>query len=291
MKKARFGFGIALTFMALLAQSALACNSDGNRVIALGGAVTEIVYALGAGDRLVAVDSTSRYPQAATKLPDVGYYRQLGAEGLLSLAPDLILADPGAGPPIVLQQVESTGICIKRIAEAKGAASVGARVRDIAKALKREDAGRILADHLDARFVAIQKSHAAIDTKPRVLFLLSVAAGAPVAAGRNTHADEIIRMAGADNAVSFEGYKPLSPEATAAAAPDALLMMTHAVKEAGGKDTLLTLPSIRFTPAGRNGQLIAMDGLLLLGFGPRTPDAITTLMDRLHTMPHQPAVP
>lgn len=267
--------------LVLAPHAGLACESPGRRVIALGGAVTEIIFALGEGDRLVGVDTTSRYPEIATTLPDVGYYRQLGAEGLLSLAPDLILADPGAGPPAALRQVASAGVCIVEVTDGGSAAAVGERVRDVAAALKVEDKGTVLADRLDARFAELDAAVTAGADRPKVLFLLSLAGDTPLAAGSDTDADAIIRLAGGVNAVAFKGYKPLSPEAAAAAAPDALLMMAHVVDEAGGASHVLGLPQIRLTPAGRAGRLIAMDGLLLLGFGPRTPDAIAELAARL----------
>lgn len=72
----------------LLAALPLFASAAAERVISLGGDVTEIVYALNAGQQLVAKDSTSTWPAAAQKLPDVGYLRQLNAEGILSLRPD-----------------------------------------------------------------------------------------------------------------------------------------------------------------------------------------------------------
>ena len=74
----------------------LAFAAPQEKIVTLGGDVTEIVYALGASSSLVARDSTSQWPQAANVLPDVGYLRQLNAEGILSMRPTLVLASAQA---------------------------------------------------------------------------------------------------------------------------------------------------------------------------------------------------
>ena len=72
--------------------------ADPARIISIGGAITEILYALGFEDRLAGVDATSLYPPAALRdKPNVGYMRQLSAEGVLGLNPSLVLAVQGSG--------------------------------------------------------------------------------------------------------------------------------------------------------------------------------------------------
>lgn len=267
----------------LMIQSAFAqsnqCTSEGKRIISLGGAVTEMIYALGEQDRLVGVDVTSTYPMEALKLPKVGYYRAVSAEGLLSLGPDLIVADPDAGPPEVLNQLTAVGICIKKVGDGGSADAVLNRVTQISDALGVSEKGKQFKTELKTKFeMATVGNDISMDQRPRVLFLLSAKDGTPVAAGNETDADAIIKLSGAENAVSgFEGYKPLSSEVAAASGADYILMMDHVVKSSGGKENILNLPQIKMTPAGQNGKLIAMDGLLLLGFGPRTPDALKQL--------------
>lgn len=80
------------------------------KIVSLGGDVTEIVYALGAESSLVARDSTSQWPQPATTLPDVGYLRQLNAEGILAMRPTLVLASAQAQPSLALKQVEQSNV-------------------------------------------------------------------------------------------------------------------------------------------------------------------------------------
>jgi iron complex transport system substrate-binding protein len=135
-----------------------------------------------------------------------------------------------------------------------------------------------LAASVKTRFRRLADLRAAVDRPRRVLFVLALRDGRPMVGGRNSGADAIIRMAGGVNAAdAVEGYKPMSDEAVIAAAPDVILMMdrgAHAVTA----DDLFRLPSFRATPAAARRALIVMDGLYLLGFGPRTPDAARDLM-------------
>lgn len=271
----------ALALLALLLPAAAA--QAAGRVVSVGGALTEIVYGLGARDLLVAVDSTSTFPPEAEGLPDVGYIRALSAEPILALSPDLVLAVEGSGPEATLRQLRQAGVRVEMINEEPGAELVPGRIRAVAVLLGREPAGEALAARVEEELDRAQELVADATSRPRVLFVMSAGRGAPQAAGRNTAAARIIELAGGVNAVDgYAGYKPLSAEAAVAAAPDVVLAMDSTVEALGGAGAMLDLPELRQTPAGREGRLVAMDGLLLLGFGPRTGQAVQTLARALH---------
>ena len=102
------------------AAGALRCGDrapDPSRIAVAGGSLVEILYALGEQDRIVAVDSTANYPAAATALPQIGYVRNLSAEGLLSLSPTLVLGEHDMGPPAVVEQLEGVGIDLLHVPE------------------------------------------------------------------------------------------------------------------------------------------------------------------------------
>lgn len=268
---------------ALLALLAAAPAAAEQRLVSTAGPITEIVYALGAGDALVAVDSTSTYPPAAGALPQVGYMRALSAEGILSVRPTLLLASADSGPPRVFEQLAAAGVAMAVIETAHDSAGVAGRIRRIARLIGRADAGDALAASVSARFTRIAAAVHAAPSRPRVLFVIGAGRGAPMAAGTGTAADAMIRLAGGTNAVTaYHGYKPLSVEAAAAAAPDVLLAMSQTLADIGGESAFLALPSIAVLPAARAGRLIAMDGMYLLGFGPRTPEALADLARALH---------
>lgn len=256
------------------------------RVIAVGGALTELIYELGAQGELVGVDSTSLYPAAATKLPNVGYARTLAAEGLLSLAPTMVVATEEAGPPAVLRQLESAKVPLHVLRAEHRFEGVLERTQRLGELLGRNREAAALTARLQADWAASRASVAKLAAghrAPRVLFVLSNAANQARIAGSATAADAMIVYAGAANALGeAQGYKMLSPEAAIAAAPDVILATTQGVEATGGLEGLLKLPGLAQTPAGQNKRVVVMETMELLGFGPRTPKALTTLAQALH---------
>lgn len=278
-----------LVMLALLAGGQAASAAE-DRIVAAGGVVTEILYALGAADRIAGVDATSLHPPEALQAkPNVGYVRQLSAEGVLSLRPSRIIAIEGAGPPDVMRLLADAGVPIATIPEDYSAAGVSARIRAVgAAAGLAEQAGALAAD-VEGRFARLTALRSGVERPRRVLFVLALRDGRPMVGGRNSGADAIIRLAGAVNAAGgVEGYKPMADEAVIAAMPDVVLMMdrgAHAVKP----DDLFQMPAFAATPAAARRALVLMDGLYLLGFGPRTPAAARDLMAAVY--PERPVPP
>lgn len=254
-----------------------------HRIVAVGSSITEIIYGLGAENLIVGVDTTSLYPEAARKLPQVGYMRALSAEGVLSLKPTLIIATTAAGPAGALDQLKATGIEVMILPDKYDYDSVVTKIAAIGKVT-----GKLVeADAMIAKGRGAMKSLAdrlaTAKTHPRVLFLLSMSGGAPQAAGRDTAAAGIIKLAGGVNAVDgYSGYRPLTPESVIASNADFVLVTSQTVQAMGGKQAILDQPSLHRTPAGKAGKIIEFDTLLLLGFGPRTPEAATELAMALH---------
>lgn len=259
-------------------------RSTASRVVSVGGSLTEIVYALEATDGLVGTDTSSGYPEAATRLPQVGYQRRLSAEGVLSLNPTLVLATADAGPPAAIVQIRSAGVPVMVVPNARTTDGVKEKIRAIARALDREEKGEELARNLEADLLLAQKFVATAEKKPRVLFIYARGQGTMMVSGSGTSAHTMIQLAGAINAVSgYENYKPLTAEALVAASPDVILMLTSGLESLGGVDGLLKTPGLALTPAGQNRRIVAMDGLYLLGFGPRTGKAVLELARKFHS--------
>ena len=252
------------------------------RIVVAGGDLTEIVFALDAEDHLVGVDQTSTWPPQAQDLPQIGYVRRLSAEGILSLDPDLLIAAHDAGPGLALQQLRRAGILVVQAPDMDGTDGVMAKITLVGEILNREDDAQALAAQFQADLAAVQAKVATLTRKPRVLFILSIAGNAPIVGGRDTAADDIVRLAGATNAAAaVSGYKPMGREAILAARPDVLLLMDHHADTFGGAKAILSRPELALTPAGQAGRVVTMDGLLLLGFGPRTPQAVAQLVRAL----------
>lgn len=256
---------------------------DDTRIVSLGGDLTEIVYALGHADEVVARDSTSLYPDAVRDLPDVGYVRALGAEPILSMGPSLIIASSETGPPEVIEQIKASGVEIVQPPAGFSQDALSARITVIGEALDEAQSAEMLIASIDEQMNAVEAAIEATPTTPKVLFLLQGRDGAPMAAGTDTAADAMIELIGGANIFSsHSGYKPFSLEALAEAQPDALMMMDHTLLAMGGLDAIKSHPAIGLTPAAQQGRIIAADGLFMLGFGPRLPEAVAYLAQELH---------
>lgn len=262
---------------------ALPATADEARIVSLGGSVSEIVAALGAADRLVARDTTSTFPESLTALPDVGYVRALSPEGVLSVQPTLILAEDGAGPPETMEVLKAAGVTVAQMPGDPTPEGVLAKINAVAAALNLPAEGAALAAEVAAGLDAARAMAAAVTAPKRVLFILSLQGGRVMAGGAATEAEGIITMAGGVNAATgFDGYKPMTDEAVLAAAPDVILMMDREGDMAIGDADVLAQPALAATPAAKSGEIVRMDGMLLLGFGPRTPEAARALHAALY---------
>lgn len=241
------------------------------RLISVDGAITEILYALGGEAQLVGVDTTSLYPDATETIAKVGYKRALSAEGILSLRPHRLLMTDDAGPPEVIEQIARAGVSIHRIPNTPSVAGLHETIAAVAEVLDRTEAGAVLSAQLDDELAQLEVATERNGKRPRVLFLLHIGSGNDLAAGRDTAADTVIRLAGGENVLhdAFSGYKPLSAEAALAAAPEVILVTQRNLEQLGGVDPVLERGALQATPAGQAQRVLAMDGPLLLAFGPR----------------------
>lgn len=277
--------GASTATLAAVARPAVAAAGAAKRIISVGGDVTEIVFALGQGDRVIAVDDTSLWPEAVATRPKVGYLRSLAPEGLLSLRPDLLLVGSGAGPESTLRQVSSAGVAVTRVPEGYSLDIIRQKISGIIEALDigAEPAGADLLAAFDRQCSELEQALPALrrQAEPRTtLLLVAGGTGSPQAAGRKTAGNAIIDLVGAKNVFSHPGYKAVSLEALAAAAPEVILVLDpvstgDAVAELAGN------PLVKLTPAGQAGRIFSVGSAGLLGFGPRTPQFALELARRL----------
>lgn len=277
--------GLSLAFAALQpagATEGVTIFADSSKIASIGGSITEIVYALGEEKHLVARDSTSNYPKAALDLPDVGYMRALSPEGVLSVDPTGVLALQGSGPKEAVDVLKKSRVPFIEVPEHYTHEGILEKVRIVGKALGVDAKADALAKEIDAKLTSAEKQTASIKERKRILFVLSIQGGKILAAGGETAADGMVKLAGGVNAVEgFSGYKQMSDEAIVTARPDVILMMSNAGPPVSD-DELFGNPSVASTPAGTARKLIRIDGGYLLGFGPRTAEAIHDLAVSLY---------
>jgi iron complex transport system substrate-binding protein len=256
---------------------------DASRIVSVGGAVTEILYALGLKDRIVAIDTTSLFPADALKTkPNVGYMRALSAEGVLGLNPSLVLAIEGAGPPPTISVLEAATVPLVRVPDHYTGEGILDKIAMIADVAGAPDQGKCIAKSVKADLDALSTLREKVTQPKKVMFVLSMQGGKAMVAGRNTAADGIIKLAGGVNAIdAYEGYKQIADEAVIAAAPDTVLVMQGQQVPLDAKG-VFAHAAFAPTPAAAKQSFVAMDGLYLLGFGPRTAKAARDLASSLY---------
>ncbi|WP_287111387.1 ABC transporter substrate-binding protein [Methylobacillus sp.] len=249
------------------------------KLLTIGGAVTEIVYALGKGNEVIANDITSGYPEAAASKPKVGYMRTLSAEGLMSTGATLIIAEAGAGPRNVIDQVRNAGVKVLQLQETDHTPQqVAANIRTIGDYLGASTTQQVAAD-FEKSWQEAKVKLAKLPGHPRVLFVMNNSGRGAHAAGDETAASAVIKLIHAENVMAgqFKSYKPLTAEALVAAAPEVIVTTNESLEASGGLPGFLKTPGISMTPAGKQKRIISMDTQYILGFGPRLPAAMVEL--------------
>ncbi|GAB2764778.1 hemin ABC transporter substrate-binding protein [Rhabdobacter roseus] len=245
------------------------------RIVSTDGTLSEILCSLGLEKQLVGVDVTSTYPASLQKLPKVGHNRSISAEGILSLNPDLIVANSqGMMKPEILDQLKSTGKKVVVFEQKYTAEGTKALIREVGRYFGRSPQAEQLIKKMEADLAKLQKQTAS----KKVLFIYARGAGTLMVSGMGTSVDQLIRLSGHQNAAQgFTDFKPLTSEALLAANPDVLLLFSSGLESLGGVDGLLKVPGIAYTNAGKNRKVITMDGQLMTGFGPRLGQAAAEL--------------
>jgi iron complex transport system substrate-binding protein len=259
--------------------------SDVSRIVPLSGDVAEIVWDLGLGSNIVGVDVSAVYPPELTKLPQIGFERQLSAEGILSLNPTLVIGKEQAGPVTVLDQVRAAGVPVLIVHEPQTIDAPAAKIRAVAAALGLQPEGETLATRTQLAIDSARALAASATSKPTVLFLYVRAGGTQLIGGKGSVADAMIEAAGGTDAgvaAGIQGFEPITAEAVVAAQPDVIIVPQSGLDSIGGLDALLQIPGVAETPAAKNNRILAYDDLLLLGMTPRTGAMLHQLTLDLH---------
>lgn len=250
-----------------------------SKIVSVNGTTTEILCALGLELALVGVDVTSTYPASVEKLPKVGHNRNISAEGIVALSPDLIVGTANDLTAQTIEQLNTANVKTKLFKQEYSVEGTKSLIRQVATEFKKEAKGEEIIRQLDADIAGLNKPK----TKKKVLFIYARGAGTMMVAGKGTPVQKMIELAGGENAVNdFNDYKPLTAEALVAADPDVLLLFDSGLKSLNGIDGILKLQGVTDTKAGKNKKIVEMDGQLLTGFGPRLGKALKELSSKIH---------
>lgn len=249
------------------------------RIVSVSGTTTEILCALGMQAELVGTDVTSTYPEYARQLPKVGHSRNVSAEAIIALRPDIVVGTAGNLRPELVEQLQQAHIRVLQFQPDPSVDGTKQLIQTVADSMGKGEGASDIIHALDKDLAAKVVPR----KKVKVLFIYARGAGTMMVAGKQTPADEMIHLAGGENAVQgFEDFKPLTPEALLEANPDVILMFSSGLESLDGIGGLLKVPGVSMTNAGKNRQVIEMDGQLLTGFGPRLGKAVTQLSKELY---------
>ena len=244
------------------------------RIISLNGSITEILAALDYNTQIVGVDVTSSYPESIKNVAkDLGHVNKVSIESIMELKPTLVLGLENEVSEDLKKQLADAGVNVQLITLKHSIEGSKEMIQEVAKAVKNENYTKLLTT-IDTEI----KDVAVLENKPKVLFIYARGAGMLMVAGTSTPIDEMIKLAGGQNAITeFSDYKPLTPESLLANNPDYILLFDTGLQSVGGIDGVLKIDGIAQTNAGKNKKIIAMDGQLLSGFGPRVGKGVKEL--------------
>lgn len=264
--------GVIVRIWIILISGLMVFSVQAERLVSAGGSITEIIYALGAGEQLVGVDSSSQYPDNVKTLPSIGYYRTLNVEGILSVEPDTLVLLDGAGPSAVVQQLESLGLKISTVSNPKSISGLVSTIKEVASIVSEEEQGQVLVDTLHEQLMRVKQLPSVVGK--RAVFLMSAGERGLIAAGSNTTPQLIFDQLGVTNPfAALQGFKSVSAEVIASEQPDIILLATH-TSHGTSEDALCNGPQLRLWAGEQGCQLFKVDSLPFLGLTPRLPSAI-----------------
>ncbi|PJJ85015.1 heme/hemin ABC transporter substrate-binding protein [Mucilaginibacter auburnensis] len=253
----------------------------GQKIVSLNGTISEILAGIGMEPYIIGTDVTSNFPESIKRKPKVGHNRTISAEGIIALQPDIVTGLTTDVKPELQAQLKGAGIKLVLFNQEFTADGTRKLIKEVATAFGAPSKANPVIDKLNADLASAAKS-GKTGGKPKVLFIYARGTGTMMVAGEGTSVEQIIELAGGQNAVKgFTDYKPLTPEALVAADPDAILLFSSGMESLGGVAGLQQVQGVNQTKAGKNKKFITMEGELLTGFGPRLGQAVAQLSQNL----------
>lgn len=273
MIKQPFLFTLVACWLGLVATA-----SADTRLVSTDASATELILALGYSEQLVAVDVTSQLPAGHRPLPNIGYHRNLSAEGLLSLQPSLIVGSEHMGPPSVIAALQQANIPVVRLEAADSSERLRNNIARLGDALSAHHQADTLLATLDSKLQPLQ----AAPSHRRMAFLLAMDPAKLRLAGQGTAGDAFIRLLGGRNVSDFTNYRNVSAESLMAMQADIILVAGQSPDNA--VSTLLAAaPVLAHTPAGQHNGIVAVDGsTLVAGLSMAAIDEALRLQPVLH---------
>lgn len=272
-----------LLIYALVVGAVQAATEVPNRVVSAGGSITEIIYALGKQDLIVATDSTSLYPSAAANLPKLGYFRQLSVEGVLSFQPSHLIGANATGPANLATQLRAAGVHVNILGEQRDLLGLKQLIKQVGALVGAQHEALLLVDKITKQVTALQQQQNTSRSLSAV-FVMSDSERGITVAGNNTVPQSLFNDAGIRNvAADLRDYKVMDNESILAANPDLIFVASHKIKQPEAVNALCQHPALKATSAGKNCAVFVMESSNALGLSPRYPEALATMLSSAET--------
>jgi len=250
------------------------------RIVTVGPALTEMLFALGAGSLVVGVDQFSDYPPAARSLPSVGTLTHPSLDRIVALAPDLVLVDSMAAGAV--PRLEALRIPVAVITPPHVGGVLEALLL-LGRAVGRPEEAAELVRALEARLMAVRERVAAVPEGQRVRVFHEIWPDPPYTAGPGSFVHDVIRWAGGVNIASDAAapWIQLSLEAIIARDPDVIVTTREAHRDQllrGGRPRWETLRAVR------SGRVYFIEDDWVSRPGPRVVDGVEAMARALY--PH-----
>lgn len=250
------------------------------RIVSAGGSVTEILFALGMGNAIVATDTSSSFPADVQHLPKIGYYRQLSAEGVLSMTPSHVFAAQGAGPVNVLEQVEAVGVQTHIFQQRRSVAGLTDLITRVGQLSGKSDDALRLNAKIAEQLNELPKITS--DIKP--VFLMSASERGLMVAGSQTVPDLLMTLLGVQNPYGYiNGFKPISTESLLEVGPQLLFIPKHQTQGLSPTQ-LCDIAALNIWSQLHGCNIVVVDSLLFLGMTPRLPQAANQMASAIQSM-------
>ncbi|MBI0114503.1 MULTISPECIES: hemin ABC transporter substrate-binding protein [unclassified Gilliamella] len=281
MKK-KFTEKFVLFLLIFSINSLINFSSANQRIVIAGGALTEIVFALGAGDQVIGVDKTSSFPEKVKQLPQIGYWKLLNIEGILSLKPSLFITLNDVEPENIIDQVNQSKVDVLALKRVPGTIDLlYENINKIAVKLDKQKEGQALIERIKTNIADIEAKVATHAQKTKVLALMSMGGNNSVA-GKNTTIDALITIAGGENLANHNSFKSYTAESLITLNPEVIILNKHSIDQLGGLDKVNTIPGITETAAFKNNRITIIDDSYLFGIGPRVDEAAKILFQSFY---------
>lgn len=237
-----------------------------DRIVAMSPDVADVIVALGATNKLVGKNATNSNP-ALKNVPTVGMHRNITAESVLAVKPDLVLGSYMVQPSSVYQRLNGLNVKAVNVAPKEDVATFISSIKTIGNYVGKKTQGNTLANSWNKGMTPMAK------TGKR--YLLSY--DGRIVAGKGTVGDELIRRAGGINAANVSGLKPLSREGWLAAKPDVIIIADHNKAVVGGVEKFSQRPEIAASAAGKKGGVYFWPADEFLRYGLNSPKVLKKL--------------